>query len=131
MKKGIIYLIEPPELLDTNQYKIGCLRNNNITVPMGETTGYKNTEEYTLEQKQELKEKNDVAEDLFDTKEDMNATIHEIKHPEALYTEPLILEIINQLNLMIPSKKQTEKLEVKQSIGWKKFRFTSFDETEK
>ena len=121
MKKGIIYLIEPPELLDTNQYKIGCLRNNNITFPMGETTGYKNTEEYTLE----LKGKNDVA------KEDMNATIHEIKHPETLHTEPLILEIINQLNLMNPSKKQAEKLEVKQSIGWKKFRFTSFDGTEK
>jgi hypothetical protein len=129
MKKGIIYLIQPPELLDTNHYKIECLRNNNIIVPMSETTGYKNTEEYKLEQ--ELKETIDAVEDLFDTKEDMNATIHDIKHPEALYTEPLISEIINQLSLMNPSKKQTEKLEVKQSIDWKKFKFTSFDGTEK
>lgn len=30
MKKGIIYLIQPPELLDTLTYKIGCLRNHDI-----------------------------------------------------------------------------------------------------
>jgi len=30
MTKGIIYLIQPPELIDTNQYKIGCLRNHDI-----------------------------------------------------------------------------------------------------
>ena len=30
MKKGTIYLIQPPDLLDTHQYKIGCLRNNDI-----------------------------------------------------------------------------------------------------
>jgi hypothetical protein len=35
MKKGIIYLIQPPNLLNTNQYKIGCLRNHDINVLEG------------------------------------------------------------------------------------------------
>ena len=65
---------------------------NHIAVP-GETTGCTNAE-YTLE----LKKTNDVAED-FDTK-DMDATIHEIKHPDALYTQPLVSEIITQLSLI-------------------------------
>ena len=30
MKKGIIYLIQPQELLGTRTYKIGCLRNHDI-----------------------------------------------------------------------------------------------------
>jgi hypothetical protein len=61
-----------------------------IAVPVGETTGYKNAEEYTLEQKQEaltcaeqeLKKAIDMSEDFFDTEEDMTATIHDIlQHP--------------------------------------------------
>ena len=110
---------------------------NHIIVPMDETTGYKNTEEYISEQtqiaiecvEQELKETINMIEDLFDTKKDMNTKIHVIKHPEALYTDPLISEIMNQLSLINLSKKQAEKLEVKQSISWKKFKFTSFDGT--
>jgi len=35
MTKGIIYLIQPPDLLDTNQYKIGCLRNHDIHILEG------------------------------------------------------------------------------------------------
>ena len=27
---NIYYLIQPPDLLDTHQYKIGCLKNNDI-----------------------------------------------------------------------------------------------------
>ena len=94
---------------------------NHIIVPMGEITGYKNTEEDILEQ--ELKKPIDVIEDLFDTKN------HVIKHPEALYTEPLISEIMNLVSVKNFSKKQVEKLEVKQSISWKKIKFASFNET--
>jgi hypothetical protein len=32
MKKGIIYLIQPQELLGTRTYKIGCLKNHDIDV---------------------------------------------------------------------------------------------------
>ena len=92
---------------------------NYITVTMNETIGHKNTEEYKLELKQK---------ETIDTKEEMNATICEIKHPEALYTKPLFSEINNILSLINPIKKQ-EKLEVKQSIIWKKFKSTSFDGT--
>ena len=35
MKKGIIYLIQTPELLGTHTYKIGCLRNHDIDVLKG------------------------------------------------------------------------------------------------
>ena len=35
MKKGIIYLIQPQELLGTRTYKIGCLRNHDIDVLKG------------------------------------------------------------------------------------------------
>jgi hypothetical protein len=30
MEKGVIYLIQPKELIGTRTYKIGCLRNHNI-----------------------------------------------------------------------------------------------------
>ena len=31
MEKGSIYLIQPLEFIGTRTYKIGCLKNNNIT----------------------------------------------------------------------------------------------------
>jgi len=73
-----------------------------IAVPVGETMDYKNAEEYTLEQKQEalvcaeqeLKKSIDMAEDFFDTKEDMDATIQNIlQHPDAVYTKPFMKKI--------------------------------------
>ena len=69
--------------------------------------------------------KTNVAEDTKKT----DPTIHGIKHPEALYTQPLFSEIITQLNLINPIKKQAEKLEVEQSIRWRRVKFTSFDGT--
>ena len=50
---------------------------------------------------------------------DMDTTIH-IKHPEAACTEPLISEIMNQLSLINPSKNNPKKIEVSQSVQWKK-----------
>ena len=73
-----------------------------IAVPCHGGMDYKSAEEYTLEQKQEalttaeqeLKKVMEVAEDFFDTKEDMDKTIHEIiQHPEALYTKPFMKKI--------------------------------------
>ena len=69
---------------------------------------------------QELKK--NVAQDTKKT----DTTIHGIKHPEPLYTQPFVSEIITQLNLINP-KKQSEKLEVEQSIRWRRLKFTSFD----
>ena len=101
---------------------------NHIAVHVGEITGYKNAEEYTLEKKQEaLTCLEQELKKTINVAEDNDATIHGIKHPEALYTQPLFSEIINQVSLINFSKKQAEKLKVKQSIRWIKFKFTSFD----
>jgi len=75
-----------------------------IAVLVGETMDYKNAEEYTLEQKQEelvsaeqeLKKAIDMSQDFFDTKEDMDATIHDIlQNPDAVYTKPFMKKIAN------------------------------------
>jgi len=73
-----------------------------IAVPCHEGMEYKSAEEYTLEQKQEalttaeqeLKKVMEVAEDFFDTKEEMDKTVHEIiQHPDALYMKPFMKKI--------------------------------------
>ncbi len=46
--------------------------------------------------------------------------IHEIKHPSAVYTEPLFSEMRNILQLINLNKKQPERSDVKQSDQWKK-----------
>lgn len=59
---------------------------------------------------------------------DMDTPIHTIKHPKEALS--LFSEIVNQASLINFSKK-SEKLEVKQSIRWGKFKFSSFDITKK
>ena len=61
---------------------------------------------------------------------DMDTTNH-IKHPDVVCTGPLISEIMNQLSLINPSKNESKKIEVNQSVRWKKFKFTSFEGTKK
>ncbi len=56
--------------------------------------------------------------------EDMETPIHTIKHPKEALS--LFSEIVNQASLINFSKK-AEKLEVNQSICWRKFKFASFD----
>jgi len=93
-----------------------------IDVPVGETTGYKNAE-YTLKQKQEavsaeqeLKKAIDMTEDFFDTKEDMDATIHDILHPDSVYTKPLMKNIVSAA-LCITTCKEKKPILV-QSTTW-------------
>ena len=92
-----------------------------IDVPVGETTGYKNAE-YTLEQKQEavcdeqeLKNAIDTSEYFFDTK-DMNTTIHDILHPDSVYTKPLMKNIVSAA-LCITTRKEKKPILV-QSTTW-------------
>jgi hypothetical protein len=65
-------------------------------------------EEYTLEQKkealsmaeQELNALLRSSEDFFDTKEEMDKTIHELlHHPDAVYTKPFMKKIATALTL--------------------------------
>jgi hypothetical protein len=88
-----------------------------IAVPVGETTGYKNAEEYTLEQKQqaltyaeqELKNAIDMSGDFFDTEEDMTATIHDIlQHPDAVYTKPFMKKIANAVLRVAACKQELD-----------------------
>ena len=43
MNKGIIYLIQPVELVGTNRYKLGCSKNTNLERCK---KGYKNGSRY-------------------------------------------------------------------------------------